>query len=67
MKKAKVSILPFQKNWCKVDSDKIVNSFNYHAIEFTREGIKLWQYYRIGSGNFQLFSKNWFFQSGFKW
>ena len=28
--------------------------------------MKLWQYYGIGSGNFQLFSKNWSFQSGLK-
>ena len=28
--------------------------------------MKLWQYYGIGSGNFQLFSKNWYFQSELK-
>ena len=58
MKNTKVSVVSFQKNECEVDGDKIVNISNYHSIEFTREG--------IGSGNFQLFSKNWSFQSGLK-
>ena len=66
MTNTKVSVASFQKNECEVDGDKIVNISNYHSIEFTREGMKLWQYYGIGSGNFQLFSKNWSFQSGVK-
>ena len=49
-----------------MDGDKIVNISNYHSIESTREGMKLWRYYGIRSGNFQLFSKNWSFQSGLK-
>ena len=59
MKNSKVSVVSLQKNECEVDGDKIVNISNYHSIEFTREGIKLWRYYGIGSGNFQSFSKNW--------
>ena len=55
MKNTKVSVASFQKNEC----DKIVNISNYHSTEFTREGMKLWQYCGIGSGNFQSFSKNW--------
>ena len=62
MKNTKVSVASFQKNEC----DKIVNISNYHSTEFTREGMKLWRHYEIGSGNFQLFSKNWSFQSGLK-
>ena len=66
MKNTKVSVVSFQKNECEVDGDKIVNIFNHHSIQSTREGMKLWRYYGIGSGNFQLFSKNWSFQSGLK-
>ena len=62
MKNTKVSVASFQKNEC----DKIVNISNYHSTEFTREGMKLWRHYEIGSGNFQLFSKNKSFQSGLK-
>ena len=66
MKNTKVSDVSFQKNDCEVDGGKIVNISNYHYIEFTREGMKLWQYYEIGSGNFQSFSKNLSFQCGLK-
>ena len=66
MKNTKASFISFQKNECDVDGNKIVNISNYHSIEFTREDMKLWQYYEIDSGNFQLFSKNWSFQSGLK-
>ena len=59
MKNTKVSVASLQKNECEVDGDKIVNISNYHSTEFTREGMKLWQYCGIGSGNFQSFSKNW--------
>ena len=59
MKNTKVSAVSLQKNECEVDGDKIVNISNYHSIEFNREGMKLWQYCAIGSGNFQSFSKNW--------
>ena len=38
MKNTKVSLVPFQKNECEVDGDKIVNISNYHSIEFKREG-----------------------------
>ena len=48
MKNTIVSVVSFQKNECEVDGDKIVNISNYHSIEFTREGMKLWQYYGIG-------------------
>ena len=58
MKSTKVSVVSFQKNKREVDGDKIAIIFNYHSIEFTRKNIKLWQYYGIGSGKFQLFSKN---------
>ena len=66
MKNIKVSVVSFQKNECEVDGDKIVNISNYHYTEFTREGLKLWRYYGISSGNFLLFSKNWSFQSGLR-
>ena len=66
MKNTKVSVVSFQKNDCEVDGGKIVNISNYHYIEFTREGIKLWRYYENGSGNFQLYNKNLSFQCGLK-
>ena len=66
MKNTKVSVVSFQKNDCEVDGGKIVNISIYHYIEFTREGMKLWRYYEIGSGNFQLFNKNLSFQCGLK-
>ena len=53
----KVSVAEINKSECSLEQSKIANMQSFHSVQFENNGMKFWQYFNVGNGQFIPYSE----------
>ena len=47
-----MSVVEMDKSECSLEQSKIPNIQSFHSVQFEDNGMKFWQYFNVGNGQF---------------